>query len=385
MSFSYEILKNNTQRVSLVKFQRATAIPPQLNYPEIDDRGYFREEVVSPGAGQPDFKLSVDRGPIVGVTESDTVFVEIERVRIANKAPLFITSSDPNVMQVSGTAIKKVSTTKNSPPTEKLFPWQTQTLHISGVKGKGGVLPNVAKVEVRYGSNKGPIIGELTVYVFTPFYINIVPHMVTLSGSKGYGVSHIFDPEPVFKFIQGIYQPCGIHFLVGAHEPEFIPSNMNVAGKWKYNPGSDMEEMIKQAKHHHSDAINIYFVDEIDSGGNGVIAYARRPLKRQYKRCVIAQTVVSSLDKLASTIAHELGHFFDLDHTDNTEAANERADIWSEDRMLMHPTVTSSIFYPSLIAMKDLIDKYNPTVNHITDPEWLTVRTTINSKDGPYK
>jgi hypothetical protein len=38
-----------------------------------------------------------------------------------------------------------------------------------------------------------------------------------------------------------------------------------------------------------------------------------------------------------------------------------------------------------LIAMKDLVDKVNPDINHITDPEWLTVRKHINSKDGPYK
>lgn len=385
MSFSYEVLKNNTQRVSLVRFQRATMTPPEINYPDIDDRGCFRDEVVSMGAGLPDVKLSVDRGPIVGVTEGDTVFVEIERVRIANKAPLFITSSDEKAMKVSATAVTKISTTKYSSPSDKLFPWQTQTFQITGVKGSGGVFPNVAKVEVRYGSNKGPIIGELTVYVFTPFHINIVPHMVTLSGSKGYGVSHIFDVNPVFQLIKAIWQPCGIHFFVGATVDEFIPSNMNDAGKWKYIPGKDMEDMINQAKHHNSDAVNIYFVNEIDSGGNGVLAYARRPLKRQYKRCVIAQTNVPLIDKLAATIAHELGHFFDLDHTDNKDSSNEREDIWSDDRMLMHPTVSSFTFYPCLITMKDLIDKYNPTVNHITDPEWLTVRKMINSKDGPYK
>lgn len=380
MSFSYEVLKNNTQRVSMVKFQQATALPPKLNYPEVDNRGYFRNEAVSLGAELPDNKLSVDRGPIVGVTAGDTVFVELERVRIANKAPLFVTSNDSGVMKVS-TPTKKISTNQNSTPSDKLYDWNSQHLQITGVKGNGDIFPSVAKVEVRYGSNVGPIIGELTVYVFTRLDVNIVPHMVTLSGSSGYGVSHIFDVNPVFNLVQAIWQPCGVHFFVGAPEDEFIPSNINQAGKWEY---PEFEAMSKQAKRHHSDAINVYFVDEIVSN-EGVLAFAPKPRNRQYKRCVIAATNAPSIDKLAAAIAHELGHFLDLDHTDKTDATNIREDIWSDDRMLMHPTIGNAISYRCLITMKDLIDKYNPTVNHITDPEWLTVRKTITGKDGPYK
>jgi hypothetical protein len=380
MPYRYEILKNNTQRVSLVSFHRVFSIKPKLNYPDVDDRGFFRPEIAGFNPDQADVKLGVDRGPVVGVTEDTTVFVELRRDQIAFNAPLFVTSSDPAVMRVS-IPVKKIASNKNSPASEKLYDSIDQEIQITGVKGGGGVLPNVAKVEVRYGSNQGPVIGELTVYVFTPFHINVVPHLVNLSGPRGYSVSYIFDVNPIFEMVRAIWQPCGIDFFVGAPENEFMPSNMNEVGKWKY-PESD--SMIKQAKRHHPDAINIYFVDDVVSD-HDVIAYTDRPGRRLFKRCIIAKTDVVTEESLALTLAHEIGHFLDLSHTDKTKGTNAREDIWAERRYLMHPLIGYGILNPGLVTMKDLFDKNNPTVNHTTDPEWLTARRTVNSKEGPYK
>lgn len=381
MSFSYNVINTKIQRIALVSFRRAERFPPKLNHPDIDDRGYFRKEIASLNPSQPDADLGFDRGPIVGVTEGDKVFVELKRERIANKALLFVTSSDPSVMQVSTPEIM-VSPGKYK-SSDQLSPYDTQKLQITGLTGGDGVLPKPAKVEIRYGSSQGAIIGELTVYVFKLFYLNIVPHIVTLSGSKGYGVSYIFDAGKILELVQAIWQPCGIKFLVGSPEPEFFQSNMNEAGKWKY---SDSDKMFNSAKRHHTDAVNIYFVSEIVSD-HGVIAYARKPGGGKSKRGVIAHTnelesdISFTINDLAITIGHELGHHFNLDHTDKNTAKDQRDDLWSKDRLLMRPT-GGFLDENCLVTMKDLYDINNLGKNHITDPEWLTVRTSINSKEA---
>src|SRR5215216_6563176 len=104
MSFQYTVYNtsNNihkTQRISLVSFRRATTGPPKLNFPDIDDRGYFRSSLIPVASGFTN--LGFDRGPVVGVTEGDTVTIELKRERIDAKTPLFVLSSNDRVMKVT--------------------------------------------------------------------------------------------------------------------------------------------------------------------------------------------------------------------------------------------------------------------------------------------
>lgn len=374
MSYSYKAFINKTQRIALVSFHRAALYPPKLNRPEVDDRGYFREEIASLNPQQSDVKLTVDRGPIVGVTEGDSIFVKVKRERISDKAALFVTSSDPSAATVSTPEVMVAPGKYRS--SDKLLALDEQEIQINGKTGSGGVLPKVAKVEVRYGSNQGAIIAELTVYVFTVLYANVIPHLVNLKGAKDAPVvTAIFDHNKVLELVQAIYQPCGIKFLIGAAEPEMIQSNMNENGKWKF---PDSRKMFDGAAKHHTNAVNVYFVNEIVSD-DGVLAWALLPGHGVTKRGVIAQTD-ALIDDLAINIGHELGHHFGLEHTDKRDAANRREDLWSDERLLMHP-VGGFLSENCLIAMKDLLDVNNPDINHITDPEWLTVRRAVNSKE----
>ncbi len=62
MPFEYEVYKQ--QRVSLVSFHRAVTGPPQLNYPDIDDRGTSASATVSPegrSSASPKARLSLSR------------------------------------------------------------------------------------------------------------------------------------------------------------------------------------------------------------------------------------------------------------------------------------------------------------------------------------
>ncbi len=98
----------------------------------------------------------------------------MRRERIDDQAPLFVTSSDPKVMTVSGVDGK-----------DELPKSSTAQLKINGVNGSGAVDPKAAELEIRYGSNEGVIIAAMSVWVFTKLDVILTPHLVTIRDDGG--------------------------------------------------------------------------------------------------------------------------------------------------------------------------------------------------------
>src|SRR6266567_199829 len=88
MAFPHEVYK--TQRIVPVRFRRAVPGDPDISFPDLDDRGYFRVGATT----------GTDRGYVVGVRQGDDVWVVMRREKVENTAPLFVTSSNTARMTV---------------------------------------------------------------------------------------------------------------------------------------------------------------------------------------------------------------------------------------------------------------------------------------------
>jgi hypothetical protein len=382
MSFKYEVYK--TQRVALVTFKRYIKGAPEFYFPDVDNRGCFRSNTNGTG---------FDRGPVVGVTEGDDIYVELKRKRIDKDAPLFVTSSDKTRMLVNG-------------GTEKLANSVSTALVITGVSGSSFAKPNGAKVEIRYGSNTGVIIGELSVWVFNKLNVNLIPHRITIQDAAGTSVAPQADIRAITGLVNAIWQPCGINFTVAPVQNETL--TRPTAGQLDWKAGfNDLLSRFWVAG-----SINAYFVRQLNRPNPGVLgvglsrarvtvdASDPNPLPNpgiflgdRSQNGIVRHTDVHWL---ANDLAHEIGHFFQIEHIDKRNSNNPRDDTWAR-RILMHPINTRNknnnwrddvgygkTYRGSLITMKDLTDTNNATTNHITDPEYFTARTTINSSAGPY-
>ncbi|MCY7374754.1 MAG: hypothetical protein LH472_02125 [Pyrinomonadaceae bacterium] len=383
MPFKYQVYK--TQRVCLVRFQRSGTGEPVHYFPDIDNRGCFRPNTNGTG---------FDRGPVVGVTQGDDIYVRVLRERIANEAPLFVTSSDETVMTVNNGS-------KAELPKNYLI-----TLRITGIQGNGTATPKGAKLRIHYGSEKGVVIGELSVWVFTKTNVLLTPHLITIQDATGASRTSSVDIGAVIGMAKAIWQPCGVTFTDAPVQPNTITSATAGVLAWQ----NDFNNLL--ANFWVPGSINAYFVFQINRPNPGVLGVG---LSRQSVTASASTAnplpnpgiflgdqsqngIVRPNDThwLANDLAHEIGHFLGLSHTDLRNGNNPRDDTWAR-RILMHPTNTraangnwrddvgyGATYRGSLITMKDLLDTNNVGTNHFTDAEYLAARNTIKSTAGPY-
>ena len=350
------------QRLMLVRFVRAISGNPDPANPDIDDRGY----------------TGTDHGPIVGVLEGQDIAVRLLRQNIETTARLFVTSSDINVVTIAD-------------PVGGLLPNDPNML--IALHGVAGENPRTAKVQVRYDSATGTILHELSVWVFSPLELDITPHLVTIAKSGGgtAPIGSIANASAIMNLVSAIWAPMGITFSVGAVQNE----NVTFANAGEVAWG-EINTLL--TTNHIPNTINVYFVHQIHSTGSMVT------LGYGFSRSKIASYSFTNpgiiladggtgftrtLYMWGNDLAHEIGHFLRLEHTERRHSDNPRLDTWSR-RMLMYPlgpmgtlgNWKDNVGYGNhnrgcLITMKDLSQL-------ITDGECTISRTTVTSSSGPY-
>jgi hypothetical protein len=389
MPFPHNVYK--TQRIVPLRFTRAIIGAPVLDIPDIDDRGWFRPDPAGNNAA------TNDHGFVVCATEGQSVYVKIVREKIENTAVLFVKSSDESVMKV-----------KQNLGADQLSTVHETLVKIDGISGGAGATPKIARVQIHFGTNTGPIIGELSVWVYRNVNVNLVPHNVTIqTAAGGDGVASAANITTVMDTVKAIWKAAGVGINVAPvqnHTVTFatagIASGMaeiNTLLSTSWVPGS----------------INAYFINQlILPGVPGILGLGiSRPNSVAFGTpnpgIILGDTNggpsrAADSHYLGNDIAHEMGHFFTLPHVDNiqnTAAHQGREETWAL-RMLMHPTNTHFFsdfrndtgygtagdgtgYRGSLITLKDLVDSGN-AAHHSTDAEVKTARTSITSAAGPY-
>jgi hypothetical protein len=235
----------------------------------------------------------------------------------------------------------------------------------------------------------------------------ITPHLVTIKDSEGSSLTPSVNVGAVLDMAKAVWQPCGVFFTV--KELKHDEFTFDKAGQ--INVHFVMTEAHKETKallnseNSIPQTLNLYFVhrlyDYSDAGGNhtsGITYTHELAQKLSVKTGILLEENRWSVTQIATTLAHEIGHFLGLDHVDLRHANNPRDDTWAN-RMLMYPKGSlpainlwvNDIGYGAsirgcLLTLKDLTDEKNRQENHITDPEWLKPRALLLSDGsfGPY-
>lgn len=390
MPFKYKIYK--TQRVSMIRFIRVGDGEPVFDYPDLDNRGSFRKYT--------DDKF--DRGPVVSVMKGDDIHIRVLRERIDKSAPLFAVSSDKSIMTVS---------LENQLPANESI-----VLRMTGINADGGTLPKKSWLRIHYGSPSGVVIAELGVWVFSKMNVNLTPHRVAIQDAAGTSISSGVDISAVLSKVRAIWRPYGI-MITTAPIQNNPALTLATAGELQWK--SEFSTLV--STYWVPNTINAYFVHQLNRPNPGVLGTG---LSRKWVNGDASEpdpfpkpgiflgdqsrsgdVRVNDTHWLANDLAHEIGHFLQLEHIDNRSPISDNADNFRDDtwarRCLMHNYNMSSFttskppgspvdvgyggsYRGALITLKDLQDKNNSTVNHIMDPEYVTARNTISSTAGPY-
>jgi hypothetical protein len=338
-------VRNNRQIIVPLRFARAVTGPPVVDASEVDDRGFAMG--VRPGT----WGTTDTRGAMVSVTEGDTIRVKVLREDIDDTAQLFVTSTDPSAADIDGSA--------GPLPADGVF-------RLRGVRDSKNV---PVKIQVHLGAIGGPVLGELEPHIFQLRQLRVRAHIVTINGTASARTAA--GLAPLFAAVNVIWRAAGIEFLyVEAQTRNGSINGFATAGTVTTNLGAGQFAEFSRVLNLRDppndpgpdpNAVNVYFVqNSSDPASNWTGLTLDRDSPRPGGFGVVL------LDRgNAHELAHELGHFLDLDlHAgENAAGTHIRDDVFSERRMMFdfspldanQPAHRNDVGYGNLIP-GELID-----------------------------
>jgi len=384
MSIAQEVYK--VERIVPILAKRAVdEAEPDDTHPDVDDRGF----------NDPEF------GPVVSVTKGKTVTVRLTRKKLDAAAPLTLVSSDTNIVSVADPADGKLPATAD------------MDVQITGVDG--GDDKKEAKLRVQFGEKDQAVtVFELNVWVFKQVDVDVTPHRITIDGGGTSGTAPVADIPKIMAKVQAIWGHYGVNIIV--HDTIDRTVSMAAVNGVNEDPFNGTGEVNKLLKTDHvKRTINAYFVQQILSNDPNFITLGLGISRKTAKATGMTNPGIILADGpatlarsyvmyWANDLAHEIGHFFTLEHVENAQRPNEREDSWSR-RMLMHvfnemrdttpfPGTPASKFRPRFTTAGYGMGQGTGrrgcmvTLKHLKqlkfDAEAITARKVINSTAGPY-
>jgi hypothetical protein len=315
---------------------------PHQDAPELDDRGFRR------GRDQSGLSATDARGPMVGLMADSTVRIGIAREDIDDSAPIFITATDSDKIEI-------VAPDGGGPlPADGVFQVKGRT-----ARGAPG------KIQARLGSATGPVLAELEPHIFGRLRVPIQPHLVTVNSSSATGTEPNIPLDAMLRRIRAIWWPCGIDIV---HDAAARPVAHDTIQLTRVDlcepPGADNWAEFKRVlglqrsrlslpAGTNDPAINWYVVRDFRQTtpgrvwwGWGVSRPTATSIGSPDTGIVTATAPLANArgdEMVAKMIAHEIGHFFTLQHAQNRNYDNPALDTYAR-RMLMYPNVDISPF-----------------------------------------
>jgi hypothetical protein len=314
-----------------VRFKRAITGFSELDAPDIDDRGYVMG--TRPGT----WGKTTLQGPMVGLTVGDEVRLKVLREDIDSTAILFATSTDTTLIEISD-------------PKDGGSIGDDGIFKIKGIKD---VANQGVAVQVRLGTATGPIIGEIEPHIFNPFRIPITVHMVQIDDATTTGTVPDQPIQRIIDRMKAIWRPCGVEIEFDSSKTPVVNDRikLSVADQVK-DPDDDkwaevkkvlglQRQRLKLGPGNRDRSVNWYIIGDF-SDSTTVGLGVRRDLADQLKTDPGIFTTANGvtddkeIERVARTVAHEIGHFFTLKHVQEQNAKTAVQDTYGL-RQLMWP------------------------------------------------
>lgn len=324
MAFQEQVYKS--RRIVLVRLVRAESGRTRWDAPEVDARGWLHD----PASRHTPAEV---HGPVVGLPQTAEVRVKLERVRIDDAALLFLESEDPALVEVTQ-------------PTNGTALAADGIIKLKG--GTGRFSDRFVKVNVRYGTQTGPVIFEFGVRVFAVIRPRVQPWIVSIRGRTGGPAFSTVAPTTnaaritrLGRTANRIWRPAGVNF--NFRPARTFTITLDRAGEISYHSGDPTPPATVPAPGttingttvavgNHSE---FWALRSTASGGRHTASHINVYWVTQFRNAALpanpfllnAMTWARDLD--ASThgivmrdaadgndLAHELGHFLSLPHSD---------------------------------------------------------------------
>jgi hypothetical protein len=325
-------VRKNSQIITPIRFGRVGTGFPTAEEPDVDDRGF------SMGRRPFAWGTTDTRGAVIGITAGQNVRIKILREDLDPTAPLFVTVTPPDLVQVVAPALGRPLVGFDE-------------FEIRGVKDEAF---RAAKIQVRLGSDKGSVLGELECHIFTRKTLRVVPHFVTIRGVApslglpGAQFSTLLDSlVNAFDEVNAFYRPVGIEFnlqvgRVRQHAVDRVSGAFNAArplfkkaGKVTMH-GSEFTEFSTVVNLDPArDAINVYFVRFMTIALGATFSNRTSRAEGGFGMVVRDTSRVFGLSKV---LAHELCHYLDIpQHPDQGGVEGDTlvlGDMWTLRRLM---------------------------------------------------
>lgn len=309
----------NTCRIVPVRFERASNNEPNTQFPDIDDRGFCGN--LDSIDGQTNKEQISSAAMTLNAGQPATI--KLVRESISPTAPLFVTSSNDAIVSV-------VSSSEDA----KCAEGPVSFINLKASQLEDG-LPKSCDIEVRFSSSDGPVIQRLHVCVLPSLIVNIQPYLVRIDGQNGAtGKALKLDVEKCAAIASAIWLNAGIELSVA--KPILLNANLLQANKIACNKHlNEMNDVLMLRW--EPERINVYFVEEIE----GALSYTINAQEFKYahlkhpavffglhtQRSTTADSMPTSraddMHLCGNDLAHELGHFFSLQHPSTTNQDQE--------------------------------------------------------------
>ena len=284
---------------------------PDANAPDPDDRGFLK--CLHTGFGAAILPVGFDEDL---ATQAETR-IRLIRFNIDNNADLFVTSSTKTKLEITSPSQVPVGGTKTNklPTTEKAI-----------IKFRA-LETGVCFIEIRYGSQDGPIIHRLQIKINSLITLDIKAHVPIINSSLALNIPAVPAQsvhntkaliEAKFEDVNKIYFPYGIKFDI-MNTVDTDVHNFQVRGSMDFSAGD--ATTLANNNREGQGVINVIFVQQIVLGFNNVTNTWTIPPNR------IGGAASSAINNPngftvyladwageAQTIAHEIGHIFGLRH-----------------------------------------------------------------------